>query len=178
MKTKCGCGKPIPEGRLALGYKVCVECSEVEAYGCVDVCYHKTGNTIQITDQATAARTRELSARSGYGIMRGLRAGKAPKEQKVTKSEPRQPRIIYRPGPEDRAKALKELGVLIDEGATHSECWAWIEAQCCAGSITGAMANDFRKIVRAIVPPPPTIEPSVEPVIPEEINEAFRNWKL
>ena len=31
--------------------KVCVKCSTTEQVGCVDITYHKTGNTIQVMDK-------------------------------------------------------------------------------------------------------------------------------
>jgi hypothetical protein len=65
--TKCRCNNIIPPQRLALGYKECVNCSSTEAYGCVAITYHKTGNTIQIMPKAQAARIRKLTARRGYG---------------------------------------------------------------------------------------------------------------
>ena len=65
--TKCKCGNIIPPQRLALGYTECVNCSSTEAYGCVAITYHKTGNTIQIMPKAQAARIRKLTARRGYG---------------------------------------------------------------------------------------------------------------
>ncbi len=67
---KCKCNKNIiPEGRLRLGFKVCVECSTVEAYGCAPVINHKTGNTIQIMSQEDAKRIAKLTRRRGYGTM-------------------------------------------------------------------------------------------------------------
>ena len=54
------CKKEIPQGRVDLGYKVCVDCSDVERYGCVDIVYHKTGNTIQIMPQEDAAKINKL----------------------------------------------------------------------------------------------------------------------
>jgi len=65
--TKCKCKNIIPPQRIALGYTVCVNCSSTEAYGCVNITYHKTGNTIQVLPKAQAARIRKLSARRGYG---------------------------------------------------------------------------------------------------------------
>ena len=65
--TKCKCGNIIPPQRVALGYTECVDCSSTEAYGCVAITYHKTGNTIQIMPKAQAARIRKLTARRGYG---------------------------------------------------------------------------------------------------------------
>ena len=66
---KCKCNKIIPEGRLRLGFRVCVECSTVEAYGCAPVINHKTGNTIQIMSQEDARRIAKLTRRRGYGTM-------------------------------------------------------------------------------------------------------------
>ena len=63
------CENIIPEGRLRLGFKVCVSCSTVEAYGCAPVINHKTGNTIQIMSQREAARIAKLTRRRGYGTM-------------------------------------------------------------------------------------------------------------
>ena len=41
---KCKCKDIIPQGRVRLGFKVCVKCSTVERYGCAPVINHKTGN--------------------------------------------------------------------------------------------------------------------------------------
>ena len=37
---KCKCKNIIPEGRLRLGFKVCVNCSSVEQYGCAPIINH------------------------------------------------------------------------------------------------------------------------------------------
>jgi|TARA_B110000914_G_scaffold220924_1_gene231792 hypothetical protein len=66
---KCKCSNEIPMGRVNLGYKTCVSCSTTEAYGCINITYHKTGNTIQIMPKAQAARLRKLTERRGYGTM-------------------------------------------------------------------------------------------------------------
>ena len=52
---KCKCNKTIPEARVKLGYKTCVQCSSVEMYSYVPIIEHKTGNTIQIVSQAPSA---------------------------------------------------------------------------------------------------------------------------
>ena len=68
---KCKCNKPIPNGRLVLGFKVCVSCSSVEAYGCAPVINHKTGKTIQIMSSEDAKKIAKLTRRKGYGTMLG-----------------------------------------------------------------------------------------------------------
>ena len=67
------CLGPMPEGRLDIGYKVCVNCSTTQAYSCIAITNHKTGNNIQIGDQATAAAFRKATQRKGYGIMAGVK---------------------------------------------------------------------------------------------------------
>jgi hypothetical protein len=66
---KCRCNVEIPQIRVKLGYKTCVTCSTTEAYGCINITYHKTGNTIQIMPKEQAARIRKLTERRGYGTM-------------------------------------------------------------------------------------------------------------
>ncbi len=68
---KCKCGNIIPEGRVNLGYKVCVDCSSTERYGCVPITYHKTGNSIQIMSSSDAAKIAKMTRRKGYGTMLG-----------------------------------------------------------------------------------------------------------
>ena len=68
---KCKCDKIIPEGRVNLGFRVCVSCSSVEAYGCAPVINHKTGNSIQIMSARDAERIARLTRRKGYGTMLG-----------------------------------------------------------------------------------------------------------
>ena len=59
------CSNSISQQRLKVlpSTKVCVNCSTVEAVGCVDICYHKTGNTIQVMDKESAAKINKLSQR-------------------------------------------------------------------------------------------------------------------
>ena len=66
---KCKCNNIIPEGRVKLGYKVCVQCSTVEQYGCAPITFHKTGNSIQIMSSKDAATIAKLTRRKGYGTM-------------------------------------------------------------------------------------------------------------
>ena len=66
---KCKCNDKIPKGRLRLGFKVCVNCSTVERYGCAPLINHKTGNTIQIMSQSDAAKIAKMTRRRGYGTM-------------------------------------------------------------------------------------------------------------
>ena len=68
---KCKCNKIIPKIRLELGYKVCIVCSTVEAYGCAPLINHKTGNSIQIMSKSDAEKIAKMTQRRGYGTMLG-----------------------------------------------------------------------------------------------------------
>ena len=52
-------------------YKVCVDCSTTEQYGCAPLINHKTGNSIQIMSSSDAARIAKFTRRKGYGTMLG-----------------------------------------------------------------------------------------------------------
>ena len=66
---KCKCKNIIPMQRVNLRFKVCVDCSTTEQYGCSAVTYHKTGNSIQIMSSSDAARIAKITQRRGYGTM-------------------------------------------------------------------------------------------------------------
>ena len=66
---KCKCKNIIPDGRGKLCYKVCVNCSTTERYGCAPLINHKTGNSIQIMSSSDAAKIAKLTRRRGYGTM-------------------------------------------------------------------------------------------------------------
>ena len=65
----CKCKNIIPNVRVNLGYKTCVECSTVEQYGCAPLINHKTGNSIQIMSQSDAAKIAKMTQRRVYGTM-------------------------------------------------------------------------------------------------------------
>ena len=69
MNMNCKCGSIIPDVRVNLGYKTCVNCSTVEQYGCAPLINHKTGNSIQIMSSSDAAKIAKLTRRRGYGTM-------------------------------------------------------------------------------------------------------------
>ena len=55
MYCKCKPGVKVPQARLDMGYKTCVECSTTQTYSYVPIIEHKTGNTIQIVSQEVSA---------------------------------------------------------------------------------------------------------------------------
>ena len=76
------CNHNIPQARLDLGYKVCVECSTEEKLGCIDTINHKTGNTIQVMSREDADKASKLTKRAGFGILRSMAGGSSQRKTK------------------------------------------------------------------------------------------------
>lgn len=74
------CNNTLPRKRVELGYKHCVDCSTTETYGTIDIVYHKTGNTVEHVDKATADKVNKMSRRGGYGSSLGRIGKGGPKE--------------------------------------------------------------------------------------------------
>ena len=64
---KCQCGNSVHPIRIKYGYESCVSCSSTARVACVPITNHKTGNTIQLVDQATATAVAKSSRRKDYG---------------------------------------------------------------------------------------------------------------
>lgn len=70
----CKCGTKIPEVRVKAGYKTCVKCSTEEKWGCSQVVYHKTGNTIEvIKDKELCDEINAMAKRTGFGVSAGVK---------------------------------------------------------------------------------------------------------
>ena len=65
----CKCKNIIPQGRVQLGYKVCVDCSQTERSGCAPLINAGPGSATQIMSSSDAARIAKLTRRRGYGTM-------------------------------------------------------------------------------------------------------------
>jgi len=84
MRYCSNCNQQIPVQRLKVvpGTTTCVSCSNVNRLSAIPVIHHKTGNEIQIVkDPEVAKEFYRLSARVGFGCLRGLKAGKSASSQ-------------------------------------------------------------------------------------------------
>jgi hypothetical protein len=61
------CYNKLPQKRIELGFIHCVNCSTEEVYGTVPLTFHKTGNSLQHTDKATAKNINKAARRNTYG---------------------------------------------------------------------------------------------------------------
>lgn len=69
MKVCKHCGEQIPQKRVKLGYNNCVKCSDVEAYGFVNIINHKTGNTVQPMPKEQAQAINKIGDRKRFGTV-------------------------------------------------------------------------------------------------------------
>jgi len=65
------CNSKLATKRAELGFRVCTACSEVEAYGCVDIVYHKTGNTVQVMSKEQAASVNKYARKRFGTVLKG-----------------------------------------------------------------------------------------------------------
>lgn len=78
MKKCISCNNVIPEGRLKAmpTTTTCTTCSTEERWSAGHVIHHKTGNEVcVIKDKEVAKEFHRMSARAGFGTMRGMKAG-------------------------------------------------------------------------------------------------------
>ena len=153
--------------------KVCVNCSTAEAVSCVDVIYHKTGNTIQIMDKECADKINKLAKRSGFGIMAGMKGGSGG----ATKITSLGNVAVWRvPTEEDYQRALKRVGELIDL-ENREKCLKYAQQQYDSKLINSKHLFNLRTIIDTLLPLPKKKELVRDETLDEEVTHAFRNWK-
>jgi hypothetical protein len=125
---KCKCDSEIPAARIQLGYQVCVSCSQEQAVSCVDIIYHKTGNTIQQCTKEQAEAIRKASRRSGFGAAAGMRAGGDPKPKTTLTRRPMPALARVITHQDIDAIGREALSVLETEGETAMQKFL---SRCC-----------------------------------------------
>tara|TARA_R110000822_G_scaffold297032_1_gene419596 strand:- start:249 stop:791 length:543 start_codon:yes stop_codon:yes gene_type:complete len=169
------CKKDIDARRLkALPQtNVCVNCSTEDYVSCVDVIYHKTGNTIQIMDKESADKIKKLSRRSGFGIMAGMKGGSGG----GTSSKVLGNVTVFRiPTEEDYQDVLKRLGEMLDF-ASREKCLKYVERQYESKLISSKHLFNLKTIINTLLPLPKKKEVIIDEILDEEIIHTFRNWK-
>ena len=153
--------------------KVCVNCSTEDYVSCVDVIYHKTGNTIQIMDKESADKINKLAKRSGFGIMAGMKGGSGG----ATKTTSLGNVAVWRvPTEEDYQRALKRVGELIDL-ENREKCLKYVQQQYDSKLINSKHLFNLRTIIDTLLPLPKKKEAVRDETLDEEVTHAFRNWK-
>jgi hypothetical protein len=87
------CETVIPQKRVDMGYRECVNCSTTPRWSANPVIFHKTGNTTEIIkDPEVAADLAFASARKGFGVLKGMTANRRPKA--VTTKKVEAPKVL------------------------------------------------------------------------------------
>ena len=66
------CNKDVPQGRIDMGYTICVSCSTEEKVSCHTIYPHKTGGYIQVVSKEQSERLNKLDRR-GVGLSKSAK---------------------------------------------------------------------------------------------------------
>ena len=153
--------------------KFCVDCSTTEQVGCVDITYHKTGNTIQVMDKASASKINKLARRNNFGIMTGMKGGSGGPSKSNVIGRVKVWRI---PTDNDYQTALSKIGELLDFN-NKEKCFNYIQTQYDGKVISSKHAYNLKVIVDTLLPDPIVETATYDETVDDEIMYAFRNWK-
>lgn len=141
------CGTTIPTKRSDLGYKTCIDCSTTEAYGCVNIINHKTGNTVQVMSREQASAINKIGDRKRFGTI--LRGG--------SKSDSYNPKKVVYGGCSTSFVGSKELFDEVGEKAVNmlelrglEAALGLIDKECKEYTISGNQAFRIRQIVQML----------------------------
>jgi hypothetical protein len=155
---KCKCGSQIPEARIAMGYKVCVDCSTESRWTVVPVNYHKTGNTAEIIKDPEAAKDfMFMSSRKGFGVMRGLTSVRRkptvrqPREKKEEPITDLPPKVMGKYMPTYYFEEVGEKAVNIAERETIEKALMYIEQALDERLIYRKQAEQLKDIINIII---------------------------
>ena len=175
------CKTAIPAKRAELGYTECIECSSVEKLGCVDIVYHKTGNTIEILPKEQAEIMSKLSKRSSFGTLKSIvgSSGGGPSKRKIEKGC----RLSF-VGNEIIYENIGQLMMELLQIGNIKKATELIDKSEKSLEISGLQATKLRNILNALTTKPekdkhtrgflPTKE---EDIVPTEIDSIFKHWK-
>ena len=66
---KCSqCNTEVPQGRIDMGYTICVDCSTEEKVSCHTIYPHKTGGYIQVVSKEDSENLNRLDRRGTGGV--------------------------------------------------------------------------------------------------------------
>jgi hypothetical protein len=155
---KCKCGSSIPQARIDMGYKVCVECSTESKWTVVPVNYHKTGNTAEIIKDPEAAEDfLYMSSRKGFGVMRGLTSVRRkpkvtqPREKKEETITSLPPKVMSKYMPSYKFEEVGEKAISIAEKETIEKALTYISQALDERLIYKKQADQLTEIINILV---------------------------
>tara|TARA_R110000796_G_scaffold123761_2_gene238148 strand:- start:8229 stop:8765 length:537 start_codon:yes stop_codon:yes gene_type:complete len=176
MKCNC-CGSKIPNNRFKLGYKLCIECSDVEKYSSINIINHKTGNTIQIVDKETAKSVNSKD-RKGFSIPVGMRGG--------SKNQTYNPKNIQNGGASrsyvGSEQGFKNVGKKLMfkyDLLGYNKALEYLARAKADLEVNGLQASKLRSVLNALhgKVAKESVSTYADGEINPEIKEVFRTWK-
>ncbi len=145
MKTCSKCDAEIPLKRVQLGYLECVNCSDTESYGFVNIINHKTGNTVQPMPKKQADIINKFGDRKRFGTV--LKGGSKsdtynPKNIKFGAS------LVQIGSPKMFEKVGEEAMFLLETNGFDTAS-LYIDKEVKNYSISGSQAFQLRQIMQA-----------------------------
>ena len=158
--------------------KFCVSCSKEESVGCVDIIYHKTGNTIQIMPKSRAEFINKSARRNGFKSSLSGSSGKSKIKSSKKDVEFNSMKRIH--SDEDLEFVFKKIFKMIDLQYSRNKIDKIIKEDLDSRLISGLQFRKVDDILNVIYPFVPENKKLEEEIIEEvdlEILKAFRDWK-
>jgi len=169
------CRTTIPAQRLRVlpGTLHCASCSSEEPVGCVDIVYHKTGNTIQIMPREQAQAINKSARRSGFGSLASMRGGSSSEK---TGAYVHQVPLIRQATREDFNLAGERVMHFIELGMRER---ALVEVKEAGKSrlITPPQIRQLNAIIDQFLPPQAREEVQREVYVADDTKWVFANWR-
>ena len=177
---KCvSCKSDISVQRLELlpETKFCVSCSEEESVGCVDIIYHKTGNTIQIMPKSKANFINQSARRNGFKSSLSGSSGKSKTKPSYLDSTFNYNQRIY--SDKDLEMVFHKIFKMIDLKYKRSKIDKKIMEYLHSRLISSLQFRRINDILNIIYPSivKKREESKLEEEVDSEILKVFRNWK-
>ena len=169
------CRTTIPAQRLKVlpGTLHCASCSSEEPVGCVDIVYHKTGNTIQIMPKEQAQVINKSARRSGFGSLASMRgSGGSEKVGAYVHQVP----LIRQATREDFNLAGERVMHFIELGM-RERALAEVKEAGKSRLITPPQIRQLNAIIDQFLPPQAREEVQPETYVADDTKWVFANWR-
>lgn len=142
------CNNTIPAKRVDLGYKVCVACSDVEGYGCVDIVHHKTGNEIQIMTKDQAKSMSKFTRKRFGTVLKGGSKTDNYNPKNVKIRVPQGPTVFI--GNETTFKNVGEMMMVLLDAKGFDTASAYVDKQVKEYNIQATQAFKLKQLLSAV----------------------------
>jgi hypothetical protein len=144
---KCNsCSSSIPERRSQLGFNTCVNCSNVETYGFVNIINHKTGNTVQPLPRSQANAINKIGDRKRFGTV--LKGGSKSTAYNPKNTKHKVPTVFI--GNKFTFEMVGKKALSIVEEKSIEAAINYVEKEVRDYTINGAQALQIKKVINLL----------------------------